>query len=162
MVDIGEFLGALGLSQHLKMFADNDIDGAALLELDEKHLRELDLSLGHRLKLLKAIAELRTGGGAESAPGAPSRPVIAQAERAPADERRQLTILFCDLVGSTELAARVDPEEVRDIMRAYQDICAGMIARYGGYLAQFLGDGILAYFGYPHVHEDAADRPACR
>ena len=159
MVDLGEFLGALGLSEHVKTFADNDIDGTALLELDERHLKELGLSLGHRIKLMKGIAELRSGAG----PGAvaPPRESVSRAPPqadAPTGERRQLTIMFCDLVGSSQLAARTDPEEVREVMHAYQDLCAGMIARYGGYLAKFLGDGVLAYFGYPHVHEDAAER----
>jgi class 3 adenylate cyclase len=160
IVDLGEFLSTLGLSQHVKTFADNDIDGAILLDLDENHLKELGLSLGQRIKLLKAIAELRACSGAVATTAARNGPIPATvyADRSEAGERRQLTIMFCDLVGSTQLAARADPEEVREIMRAYQDICAGMIARYGGYLAKFLGDGVLAYFGYPHVHEDAAER----
>ena len=161
MADLGEFLGALGLSQYVKTFADNDIDGAALLELDEGHLKELGLSLGHRIKLMKALADLRATVRSTPvvAPRDPApKSIAAQAAQTPAGERRQLTIMFCDLVGSTQLAARTDPEDVRDIMRAYQDICAGMIARYGGYLAKFLGDGILAYFGYPHAREHAAER----
>ncbi len=170
MVDLGEFLNALGLPQYVNTFVDNDIDGAALLELEDGHLKELGVSLGHRIKLLKAIAELRAAG--HEGPRAPSltdRPAAkarmptagahsAEIKTAADGERRQLTMMFSDLVGSTELATRADPEDVREIMRAYQDICAGMIARYDGYLAKFLGDGVLAYFGYPHAHEDAAER----
>jgi class 3 adenylate cyclase len=151
--ELAAFLNGLGLAQYHQTFVDNDIDGEALLSLDESHLRELGLSLGHRVKVMKAISELRRAG--EPAPAAaahaPERPGAA-------GERRQVTLMFCDLVGSTELAARSDPEDVREIMRAYQDMCAEQIARYGGYLAKFLGDGVLAYFGYPRALEDAAER----
>ena len=164
MVELAPFLRNLGLSQYTGTFSDNDIDGAALLDLEETHLKELGLSLGHRVRLMKAIVELRMASG-----GAPT-PVVGDVPASnvamiPADvrstaegERRQLTVMFADLVGSTELAARADPEDVRDVMRAYQDACAGSIARYDGYLAKYLGDGVLAYFGYPHAHEDAAER----
>jgi class 3 adenylate cyclase len=167
MVDLKSFLNGLGLPQYAQTFADNDIDGLALLELEDAHLKELGVSLGHRLRLIKAIAELRAAGAAMPEPASEkssaSTPVTPGTHtsdvRGPADgERRQLTLMFADLVGSTELAARADPEDVREVMRAYQDICAGMIARYDGYLAKFLGDGVLAYFGYPHAHEDAAER----
>ena len=140
-----------------------------MLELQETHLKELGLSLGHRVRLMKAITELRLAGSHATAPVANNFPVGTVA--LPSDEarrvaspssaggeRRQLTVMFADLVGSTELAARADPEDVRDVMRAYQDACAGSIARYDGYLAKYLGDGVLAYFGYPRAHEDAAER----
>jgi class 3 adenylate cyclase/tetratricopeptide (TPR) repeat protein len=169
MVELAQLLESLGLSQYAETFAKSDIDGAALLDLEETHLKELGLSLGHRIRLMKAIAELRAAGG-----GTPSAVVsdvpAGKIAMAPAEgrgatsrlsahgERRQLTVMFADLVGSTELAARADPEDVRDVMRAYQDTCADIIARYDGYLAKFLGDGVLAYFGYPHAHEDAAER----
>ena len=169
MVELAPFLRNLGLSQYIGTFADNDIDGAALLELEETHLKELGLSLGHRVRLMKAIIELRMAGYGAPAPVVGDVPagkiamapaeVRGAASRSSADgERRQLTVMFADLVGSTELAARADPEDVRDVMRAYQDACAGSIARYDGYLAKYLGDGVLAYFGYPHAHEDAAER----
>jgi class 3 adenylate cyclase/predicted ATPase len=164
---VNEFLTALGLSQYRQIFADHDIDETALLHLEESHLKELGVSLGHRIRLMKAIAELRTrhqlpaeqsppGAAREDADTLPS--AAATNETRTDGERRQLTMMFCDLVGSTELSARLDPEEVREIMRAYQDICAGMVARFDGYLAKFLGDGVLAYFGYPRAHEDAAER----
>lgn len=166
MVELASFLTNLGLSQYIGTFTDNDIDGLALLELEETHLKELGLSLGHRVRLMKAIAELRFKtpasvtnnsplGTIAVAPGEVRR---ATSQSSADGERRQLTVMFVDLVGSTELAARADPEDVRDVMRAYQDACAGSIARYDGYLAKYLGDGVLAYFGYPHAHEDAAER----
>jgi len=169
MVELASFLTNLGLSQYIGTFTDNDIDDLALLELEETHLKELGLSLGHRVRLMKAIAELRSAGAQTPASVANNSPLgtfaVAPDEirrstsPSSADgERRQLTVMFADLVGSTELAARADPEDVRDVMRAYQDACAGSIARYDGYLAKYLGDGVLAYFGYPHAHEDAAER----
>lgn len=169
MVELAAFLNQLGLSQYIGTFADNDIDGAALLALEEAHLKELGLSLGHRIRLMKAITELRMARGDASemvvVDVPPGKIAIAAAEARSAagqpsaiGERRQLTVMFADLVGSTELATRADPEDVRDVMRAYQDACAGSIARYDGYLAKYLGDGVLAYFGYPHAHEDAAER----
>jgi class 3 adenylate cyclase len=159
--DLEGFLKGLGLSQYVQIFHDNDIDMDALLYLEEAHLKELGISLGHRLKLANAIAALRANREQHKrALSAEIYGTAAMRESGPANdgERRQLTLMFCDLVGSTELAASADPEEVRDVMRVYQDVCAGMIARYDGYLAKFLGDGALAYFGYPHAHEDAAER----
>jgi class 3 adenylate cyclase len=169
MVEVAPFLTNLGLSQYIGTFADADIDGPALIELEETHLKELGLSLGHRVRLMKAIIELRLAGSRAPASVVSNLPVgtIAAApdevrhaaSQSSADgERRQLTVMFADLVGSTELAARADPEDVRDVMRAYQDACAASIARYDGYVAKYLGDGVLAYFGYPHAHEDAAER----
>jgi class 3 adenylate cyclase len=154
MNDVGKLLDSIGLSQYAATFAQNDIDIAALRDLKEAHLKELGLSLGHRVRLMKAIAELR---GSQAAPPAPEtaepvRTTVADGER------RQLTVMFCDLVGSSELAQRVDAEEMREIMRAYQQTCADVVARFEGHLAQFLGDGVLAYFGYPQAHEDAAER----
>jgi len=170
MVDLCAFLTGLGLQQYVQIFIDNDIDGVALLDLEERHLKELGVSLGHRMKLLKAIAALRKTGddtreirvSKETTTTAPQVAVAesrgGQAGAAAEGERRQLTLMFVDLVGSTELAARADPEDVREVMRSYQDVCAGVITRYDGYLAKFLGDGVLAYFGYPHAHEDSAER----
>jgi class 3 adenylate cyclase/tetratricopeptide (TPR) repeat protein len=166
MVELAPFLTNLGLSQYIGTFADSDIDGSALLDLEETHLKELGLSLGHRVRLMKAITELRLAESRAPAPvvsnsvvgAAPDEVRRATSQSSADGERRQLTLMFADLVGSTELAARADPEDVRDVMRAYQDACADSIARYDGYLAKYLGDGVLAYFGYPHAHEDAAER----
>lgn len=152
MIDVRNFLASLDLSQYAETFAKNDIDAAALMELGEEHLKELGVSLGHRIKLLKAIAELRLQGLPDAMPEALAPPRTADGER------RQLTVMFCDLVGSSELAARIDPEEMREVVQRYQQACADVVARFEGHLAQFLGDGVLAYFGYPQAHEDAAER----
>ena len=148
MQDVGKFLDSLGLAQYATIFAQNDIDLAALRQLNEVHLKELGVSLGHRLRLLQAIAELPL-----AAPAPPVR------DTAPTTgERRQVTVMFSDLVGSTALAQLVDAEEMRDIMRDYQTACSNVVGRFEGHLAQFLGDGVLAYFGYPQAHEDAGER----
>jgi class 3 adenylate cyclase len=110
-------------------------------------------SIGHRRKLLDAIALLQMGAGAGGA-----EPPVTAAPWAAGAERRQLTVLFCDLVGSTALAARLDLEDLRDVMRAYQAACADVICGFEGHVAKYLGDGVLAYFGWPKVHEDDAER----
>jgi len=138
-----QWLENLDLGQYAQTFADNDIDLEVLPELSDQDLKELGLSLGHRRKLLKAVAALA---------GAP-----APAPRSEA-ERRQLTVMFCDLVGSTALSARLDPEDMREVIRSYQDTCAGILARFEGFVAKFMGDGVLAYFGWPRAHEDEAER----
>ncbi len=148
MHDAGKFLDSLGLAQYATIFVQNDIDLAALRQLNEAHLKELGVSLGHRLRLLKAIAEL---------PPAAEAPPVRETSPT-AGERRQVSVMFCDLVGSSALAQLVDAEEMRDIMRDYQTACSNVVARFEGHLAQFLGDGVLAYFGYPQAHEDAAER----
>src|SRR5262245_35064923 len=148
MNDVGKFLDSLGLARYGAIFAENDIDFAALPQLNEAHLKELGVSLGHRLRLLQAIAAL---------PTAAVEPPVKETSPA-TSERRQVSVMFCDLVGSSTLAQSFDAEDLRDIMRAYQAACAGVVARFDGHLAQFLGDGVLAYFGYPQAHEDAAER----
>jgi class 3 adenylate cyclase len=151
MADVRRLLESLALSQYSDVFERHDIDLAALIELGEDDLKELGVSLGHRVRLRKAIASLRAQGVPVSAPE--SKPAQQQE-----GERRQVTVMFCDLVGSSQLASRLDPEEMRDIVRAYQRACAAVVERFGGHLAQYLGDGVLAYFGYPQAHEDAAER----
>ena len=153
MSDLAAWLQAQGFGQYAKLFASNAIDREALVELTDEHLKELGLPLGHRVKLLKAIRAL----------GEPEVPQVADqakrpAPRAPEAERRQLTVMFVDLVGSTELAARLDPEDLREVMRAYQAACTEVIGRFDGHVAKFLGDGVLAYFGWPQAHEDEAER----
>ena len=108
--------------------------------------------LGHRRKLLAAIAEL-----AGTAPAAP-QPTPAEAKPHDLAERRQLTVLFCDLVGSTALAARLDPEDLREIIGVYHRCVADTVARFGGFVAKYMGDGVLVYFGYPQAHEDDAEQ----
>jgi class 3 adenylate cyclase len=155
-VDIEGWLRGLGLERYAGSFRDNEIDAAVLSRLTDEHLKELGLPLGPRLKLLAAIATLHDAT-TPSAP-APGMPMPAGAAPSRAAERRQLTVMFCDLVGSTALSSQLDPEEMQEVLRVYQNAVAGEIARYGGHLAKFLGDGVLAYFGWPRAHEDEAER----
>ncbi len=147
MDELAPLLKALGLQRYGPAFAANDVDLAALRLLSEADFRELGLSLGHRRKLMAAL----------SGP-APEAALPAAAE--PPTERRQLTVMFCDLVGSTALTAALDPERMERLLRDYQDVCAGEIARFDGFVEHFFGDGVLAYFGYPRASEDAAERAA--
>jgi class 3 adenylate cyclase/tetratricopeptide (TPR) repeat protein len=158
-MDIGEWLRSIDLGQYEATFRDNEIDDEIVRSLTADDLKDLGVTLvGHRRRILAAIAELSTP--------AASIPAVAGAERQPpavespqaAAERRQLTVLFCDLVGSTAMSSRLDPEDMREIIRAYQDACTGVIARYDGFVAKFMGDGVLAYFGFPRAHEDDAER----
>lgn len=156
MSDLRDWLRSNNLEQYAEAFEANDIDLDILPELSEHDLEKLGLSLGNRRRLLKAIA----------AEAAPARPVVAEpAQSAPAEaaesgdaERRQVTVLFADMVGSTALSAKVDPELLGGVIRRYQDATAGAIGRYGGFVAKFMGDGVLAYFGFPRAFEDAAER----
>jgi class 3 adenylate cyclase len=152
--DVAAWLDQIGLSEYAPIFAEHAIDREVLADLDDQDLRELGVPLGHRKKLLKAIAALRAptqeaaGGGEAGARGAPPREA----------ERRQLSVLFVDLVGSTELSARLDPEDMAAVIRGYQACCAGVVERWGGHVAKYMGDGVLAYFGWPVAHEDEAER----
>ena len=143
MDELAPLLEALGLQRYGPAFAANDVDFAALRLLSEADLKEIGLSLGHRRKLMAALADA-------TPPAAPEPPT----------ERRQLTVMFCDLVGSTALTAALDPERMERLLRDYQDVCAGEIARFDGFVEHFFGDGVLAYFGYPRASEDAAERAA--
>jgi class 3 adenylate cyclase len=154
MTDIAQWLEQLGLGQYAPAFREQDIDFEVLPDLSEEDLASLGLSLGHRKRILRAIAALAAPGEAE----APAATLAEGAGSRPEAERRQLTVLFCDLVGSTALSTRLDPEEMREVLRSYQDAVAGEIARFDGHLAQYLGDGVLAYFGWPRAHEDDAER----
>jgi class 3 adenylate cyclase len=148
-VDIASWLRGLGLQQYEAAFRDNAIDAAVLPELTAADLRDLGVSLvGHRRKLLAAVAALRRG----LAPGA-----VASAA---GGERRQLTVMFCDLVGSTALSVRRDPEDLQDLIGAYHRAVAEIVKRFDGFVARYMGDGVLSYFGYPHAHEDDAERAA--
>jgi SAM domain (Sterile alpha motif)/Adenylate and Guanylate cyclase catalytic domain len=152
-VDIAAWLRELGLERYEPAFRENEIDWEVLPELTEGDLEKLGLPLGPRKKLLKALAGLPPGR-----PALATYAAMAPSPGAPEAERRQLTVMFADLVGSTALAARLDPEETRDVIRAYQDAVAGAVARFGGHIAKFMGDGVLCYFGWPTAHEDAAER----
>jgi class 3 adenylate cyclase/ABC-type transport system involved in cytochrome c biogenesis ATPase subunit len=149
MKGIGEWLASIGLSEYAQRFADNAIDLSILRDLTEQDLMDLGVLLGHRRKILRAITELP----------APAPPETAT-ERVALDEfeHRHLTVMICDLVGSTALSARLDPEDMRVVIDAYHGACARITRTYDGFLAQFRGDGIVAYFGYPFAHEDDAER----
>jgi class 3 adenylate cyclase/tetratricopeptide (TPR) repeat protein len=151
-MDVGAWLRGLGLGQYEGAFRENEIESDVLSELTESDLEKLGLPLGPRKRILKAIANL---SDADKASGTAS---LARPSAEDAAERRQLTVMFCDLAGSTALSARLDPEDMRQVIRAYQDACSGVIARYDGFVAKFMGDGILAYFGFPHAHEDDGER----
>ena len=145
----------LGLSEYEPAFRENQVDSEVLLNLTGDDLRELGVvSVGHRRKLLSAIAELSATSARPNA--------VMRANRAePAldvAERRQLTVMFVDLVGSTALSARLDPEDMREVIATYHQCCASLIAANGGFVAKYMGDGVLAYFGYPHAHEHDAER----
>lgn len=145
-MQIAEWLDTLGLGQYAERFAQNGIDMGVLPELMDQDFEKLGVLLGHRRKMLRAIADLD--------------PAALIASRAPPHdaERRHLTVMFCDLVGSTALSARLDPEDMWEVIRAYRAACASVVAAYDGRIARFVGDGILVYFGYPRAHEDDAER----
>jgi class 3 adenylate cyclase len=152
-MEIAAWLHGLGLEQYEQAFRENAIDDAVLLELTADDLKDLGVNLvGHRRKLLAAIAALRSESGPE--PRAEARGVADTSIA----ERRQLTVMFCDLVGSTALSARLDPEDLRDIITAYHRCCTELVERNGGFVAKYMGDGVLAYFGYPQAHEHDAER----
>jgi len=151
-LDIDGWLRRIGLEQYAQTFRDNAIDADVLRDLTDDHLRELGLPLGARLKLLRAVAAL---GTSERPPASPE--ITPTAPRTDA-ERRQLTVMFVDLVGSTALSARLDPEDMREIVGAYHHSCAEQITKAGGFVAKYMGDGVLAYFGYPQAHEHDAER----
>ena len=151
MKGIAEWLASIGLSEYAQRFADTAIDLSVLRDLTEQDLKDLGVLLGHRRKILRAIAEL--DGLAPS----PVEPATAPPVRDEA-ERRHLTVMICDLVDSTALAVRLDPEDMRAVIDAYHAACARIMQIYGGFLAKFRGDGILVYFGYPFAHEDDAER----
>jgi len=160
VVDLGGWLRSLGLGQYEAAFRDNAIDETVLPKLTAEDLKDLGVSIvGHRRKLLDAIAALRTDTDGKAPSGqaatAPSGPSVPSEDRA---ERRQVTVMFSDLVGSTALSARMDPEDLREVIAAYQKCVAKTVLRFGGYVAKYMGDGVLIYFGYPLAHEDDAER----
>ena len=153
MQQIGDWLKKLGMSEYAERFEENRIDPSVLPDLTDQDLERLGVLLGDRRKMLRAIREL-----AGDAPVAPHPPAVTEARPQDAAERRHLTVMFCDLVGSTTLSARLDPEDLREIIGAYQRCCAVLVELNGGFVAKYMGDGVLAYFGYPQAHEDDAER----
>src|SRR5271169_2227138 len=148
-MDIAAWLRGLGLERYEVAFRDNEIDWEVLPKLTSEDLKEIGVvAIGHRRKLLAAIAALRSEVS----------PVPETAAPAEAAERRQLTVMFCDLVGSTELSARLDPEDLREVIGAYHRTVADVVSSIDGFVAKYMGDGVLAYFGYPRAHEDDAER----
>ncbi len=154
MTDVARWLEDLGLRQYAGAFADNDIDLDVVAELTDDDLKSIGVSLGHRKKILRAIKELPL----PPPPMAEQAPVHQNEVETSTGERRHLTVLFADMAGSTKLSTELDPEDYQSVIRAYQEACTTAIARYDGFLAKYLGDGVLAYFGYPRAHEDDAER----
>ena len=147
-IDVGSWLRNLGLERYEPAFRQNDIDSQVLPKLTAKDLKDLGIaSVGDRRRLLEAIVSLPQGAFAPSTTSSTTHA-----------ERRQLTVMFCDLVGSTAIASRCDPEDLREIIGAYHRCAAGVIAGSGGFVAKYLGDGLVAYYGYPQAHEDDAER----
>jgi class 3 adenylate cyclase len=151
MQQIADWLEKLGMSEYAERFAENRIDFSVLRDLTDQDLKDLGVVLGDRRKMLRAIGELEAASLA--VPETSIEPVSQDAA-----ERRQVTVMFSDLVGSTALSARVDPEDLREVISAYQKCVAETVRRLGGFVAKYMGDGVLVYFGYPQAHEDDAER----
>jgi class 3 adenylate cyclase len=155
MNDIAQWLADLGLGQYAGQFHKNDIDASVLPDLTDQDLKDIGVeSVGHRRRLMVAIAALRS----PPPPPQASQGAAATTTHSADAERRQVSVMFCDLVDSTMLSSSLDPEDMREIIGAYQAACTRIIKSYDGFLAKYMGDGILAYFGYPRAHEDDAER----
>jgi len=154
MQQIADWLEKLGMSEYADRFAENRIDFSVLPDLTDQDLEKLGVLLGDRRKMLRAIAKLE----AVDAPVAIATTAPATPRSVDTAERRQVTVMFSDLVGSTALSARMDPEDLREVISAYQKCVADTVARFGGFVAKYMGDGVLIYFGYPQAHEDDAER----
>ena len=153
MQQVADWLEKLGLSEYAARFAENGIDVSVLRYLTDQDLKDIGVLLGHRRKMLAAISEL-----SGAIPGTTEAAAEAQPKIQNSAERRQVTVMFSDLVGSTALSARMDPEDLREIIAAYHKCVAEIVRRFDGFVAQYLGDGVLVYFGYPQAHEDDAER----
>jgi class 3 adenylate cyclase len=152
MQQIADWLEKLGMSEYAQRFAENRIDLSVLPDLTDQDLERLGVVLGDRRKMLRGIWEL-----GKAVPALP-QPVLTEQKPQDAAERRQVTVMFSDHVGSTSLSAQMDPEDLREIISAYQKCVAETVRRFGGFVAKYLGDGVLVYFGYPQAHEDDAER----
>src|SRR5229473_144714 len=154
-MDVGDWLRSLGLGKYEQAFIANAIDSDVLPELTEIDLEKMGMPLGDRKRLMKAIRAMAVGSPASAVA---SRDIGGGAQDVQPAERRHLTVMICDLVGSTALSARLDPEDMSAVIDAYQATCARITLSYDGFIADFRGDGIFAYFGYPRAHEDDAER----
>jgi class 3 adenylate cyclase/predicted ATPase len=153
--DVVQLLEQLGLAQYAKRFAENDVDLNVLRQLTDQELKELGLTLGHRTKLRSALRCPLTSDISMKG----DSPFVREEKLGRGEaERRQVSVMFCDLVASTALSTQLDPEDYRELIRAYQDTCADVVKRFDGFLAKFMGDGLLIYFGWPQAHEDDAER----
>jgi class 3 adenylate cyclase/predicted ATPase len=155
MQEIADWLKKLGMAEYAQRFVENRIDLSVLPELTDQDLEKMGVLLGDRRKMLRAIRDL---GNTAVAVTAPSGPVATESPGRDEAERRQLTVMFCDLVGSTALSANLDPEDLRSIITAYHRCCSEQVERHDGFVAKYMGDGVLAYFGYPKAHEHDAER----
>ena len=157
-MDVAVWLRSLGLEQYEAAFRENAINEKVLPRLTAEDLKDLGVTIvGHRRVLLDAIADLGSAKNSEQAPSK-SFATVSPPSKDAAAERRQVTVMFSDLVGSTALSARMDPEDLRELISAYQKCVAETVGRFGGFVAKYMGDGVLVYFGYPQAHEDDAER----
>ena len=157
-MDVGGWLRGLGLGQYEEKFRDNRIDADLLLRLTNDDLKDIGISaLGDRLRLLDAIAALVRAKPPAAVPSSPTKPALPKGPRVSA-ERRPITVMFCDLVGSTGLAAKLDPEDWRNLVNAYLDQASNAVTALGGHVLKKLGDGLMALFGYPQAQENDAER----
>lgn len=157
MQQIADWLKKLGMSEYAELFAENHIDFSVLPELTDQDLKDLGIVLGDRRKMLRAIADLSGIEKIQSKSTEAATTLVAPQSQDSA-ERRQVSVMFADLVGSTALSARMDPEDLREIISAYQRCVTETVRRLGGFVAKYMGDGVLVYFGYPQAHEDDAER----
>lgn len=163
MMTLSAWLRQIGLERYELIFSENDVDLDVLPMLTEQELQDLGISLGHRKKLLRAVAELDGFQSVERSESV-AAPIKTARETAPGSaglaegERRHITVLFCDLAGSTELSHKLDPEDLREVMRRYQEVAGRVVERYEGHVAQYLGDGMMVYFGWPQAHGGEAER----
>src|SRR3954453_20730390 len=163
-VDVGGWLKSLGLEQYEAAFRENGVSGDVLCHLTADNLKELGvIAVGHRRQLLVAIAALHlksmlAGDPALSSFHPPTSPTGHLGSFESTAERRPLSVMFCDLIGSTALSARLDPEDLREVIRTYQACVASSICSFGGFIARYVGDGVLIYFGWPEAYETDAEQ----
>ena len=158
---VAAWLERLGLDRYRELFEQNAITWDVLPELNDGDLASMGIVLGHRKQLLRAIAQLSPSGEDDTAAAVAiptAKDTTASVSSRDQAERRQLTVMFCDLVDSTALARRLDPEDLQEVIRRFLDACRKAIGRFNGYIAKYMGDGMLVYFGYPHAHEHDAER----